>query len=206
MPLNLPPPCPNQASHTVQLINTTTDITIPAAGFVSPALPGHETLYLPTFAFLLRHSTTGSLSLFDAGARVDLHNLAPKIVPVVTAEGVHQGTTKGIHTILEEGGVRLESIERLILSHWHYDHVGDPSKFPKSMELVVGEGFKSNFMPGYPTKGDGVMLDSDFEGRNVHEIEFGDMVIGQFRAMDFLGDGSIYLLDVPGVCITSHTA
>lgn len=40
-------------------------------------------------------------------------------------------------------------------------------------------------------------------GRNVREITFdGQLKVGQYRAHDFFGDGSFYLLDVPGV---SHT-
>lgn len=43
------------------------------------------------------------------------------------------------------------------------------------------------------------MLDSDFEGRQVTELSFSDSFkIGQFQAHDLLGDGSFYILNVPG--------
>lgn len=48
-------------------------------------------------------------------------------------------------------------------SHWHWDHVGDASKFPPSADIVVGPGFKANFLPGYPNNPDSPMLASDFE-------------------------------------------
>ena len=56
-------------------------------------------------------------------------------------------------------------------------------------------------MPGYPAKADSSILESDYEGRAVIEIDFQDsgLRLGQFRAMDFFGDGSFYLLDSPGV-------
>lgn len=54
-------------------------------------------------------------------------------------------------------------------------------------------------MPGYPTDPDSRTLDTDFEGRNVVEIEFSDdFKIGQYQAHDYFGDGSFYILNVPG--------
>ena len=65
----------------------------------------------------------------------------------------------------------------------------------------MGPGFKSQeyLIPGYPTNKSSVMLDSDYNGRQVREIEFSnDFKIGGFQANDFLGDGSFYILNVPG--------
>ena len=44
------------------------------------------------------------------------------------------------------------------------------------------------------------MLDSDAKGRRVREISFdtNSLKIGSFKAYDFFGDGSFYLLDAPG--------
>lgn len=42
------------------------------------------------------------------------------------------------------------------------DHTGDPSLFPKSAELIVGPGFSDAFLPGYPSKKDSPMLETDF--------------------------------------------
>lgn len=47
-------------------------------------------------------------------------------------------------------------------SHWHWDHLGDPSRFPSCTELVVGPGFKDSFLPGYPAKKDAPVRESDF--------------------------------------------
>jgi hypothetical protein len=50
-----------------------------------------------------------------------------------------------------------------------------------------------------------VTLTHVFSGRLVEEVQFDDSFkIGPFRAHDFFSDGSLYLLDVPGVIYTSH--
>ena len=45
-------------------------------------------------------------------------------------------------------------------------------------------------------------MDTDFEGRELREIDFqqpgGGFKIGRFNAFDYFGDGSFYLLDTPG--------
>ena len=40
--------------------------------------------------------------------------------------------------------------DAIVWSHWHWDHIGDASKFPDSVDLVVGPGFKENLLPGWP--------------------------------------------------------
>lgn len=54
-------------------------------------------------------------------------------------------------------------------------------------------------MPGYPVRKDAFVLESAFEGRNVREISFEqNLKVGRFRAFDYFGNGSFYLLDAPG--------
>lgn len=80
------------------------------------------------------------------------------------------------------------------------DHTGDPSTFPGSTKLIVGPGFKKVFTPGYPADPEGRCLESDFAGRELEEIDFSgsDITIGRFKAFDYFGDGSFYILDAPG--------
>lgn len=94
--------------------------------------------------------------------------------------------------------VRAKDIQSVIWSHNHFDHIGDPSTFPKSTELIVGPGVKAASWPGYPSNPDAIVLDSDIEDRNVREIAFTGLKLGRFDAMDFFGDGSFYLLNAPG--------
>lgn len=98
-----------------------------------------------------------------------------------------------------------------LLSHHHYDHTGDPSTFPHSTDLIVGPGFKEEFTPGYPSNPESPIKDSDWEGRTLREVNFVDssLRLGRFRALDWFGDGSFYLLDSPGVSLLDddfHTA
>lgn len=68
--------------------------------------------------------------------------------------------------------------------------------------MIVGPGFKKAFVPSYPTTPDGPVHEGAWEGRELREISFEEdgrgFKIGPFRAYDFYGDGSFYLLDSPG--------
>lgn len=91
-------------------------------------------------------------------------------------------------------------------SHWHWDHIGDPSRFPPSTDLIVGPGFKKALLPAYPTKRDSPVRESDFRGRKVIEIDSFEENVAEFPAHDFFGDGSFYLLDTPGHAIGHMSA
>ena len=111
---------------------------------------------------------------------------------------------KDVATILKENGVDVDggAIDSIIWSHHHWDHTGDPSTFPSSTELVVGPGFEKAHLPGYPKRQDATLLETDFEGRKLREVDFqkesNGLKIGRFNAFDYFGDGSFYLLDTPG--------
>ena len=53
-------------------------------------------------------------------------------------------------------------------SHWHFDHIGDMSKFPGSVDIVVGPGFKENLLPGYPSNPDSALLETDYRSVSGH--------------------------------------
>lgn len=77
--------------------------------------------------------------------------------------------------------------------------------FPSTTELVVGPGFKTSpsLLPGHPTNPDSPIDARALESRALTEISFDDTSqnIAGFRAHDFFGDGSFYLLDTPGHCL-----
>lgn len=89
----------------------------------------------------------------------------------------------------------------MILSHLHFDHTGDVTRFPEA-NIVVGAGTQAATTPGWPTAEfspfDGTVL------RHPHFYELPDSgpgftSVGPFpRAYDYFGDGSFYLVDVPG--------
>ncbi|KAK4173058.1 hypothetical protein QBC36DRAFT_360801 [Triangularia setosa] len=155
----------------VPAINTTATIhSCRADLFFGPPISGHKWLAVPILSFLIRHPTLNQALLFDLGIRKDWGNLAPG------------------------------SIDGIILFHRHFDHIGDPANLPPSVPLTVGPGFTRAMIPGYPTNPASVVRESDYAGRQITEIDFGQggCKIGNFDALDFFGDGSLYLLDAPG--------
>ncbi len=71
---------------------------------------------------------------------------------------------------------------------------------PSNVDLIVGPGLKDVYMPGWPKRAIN-WHESDFTSRNVREMSFeeSNLVIGGFRALDYFGDSSFYLLDASGV-------
>ena len=108
-----------------------------------------------------------------------------------------------VATVLTQSGVDVKSIDMIVLSHAHFDHIGNLSTFPKSTSLLVGPGFKKSLLPGYPSNLSSTILDADYANRKITEINFdfnrdGDsdestgkvIQLGRFAALDFFGDGS----------------
>lgn len=192
----------SQSTVRVRIIDTTSYIeNLPAGAFLAPEFPGLGKLAGPSFSFLIEHASSRSL-LFDLGVRKDWENLAPVIARRMKAMNCVVKVQKGVREQLEDHGVDVKNIEGIVWSHWHWDHIGDPSRFEKSTALIVGPGFKKNFLPGYPTDENGRILTSDYEGRELREIAFDQgLKIGGFDAFDYFGDGSFYLLDSPGHAI-----
>lgn len=88
-------------------------------------------------------------------------------------------------------------------SHPHWDHIGRPSLFPKTTTLLVGPGVKSAYYPGYPENESSPILSREFAERTVTELDFtaSNLSVGGFKALDYFGDGSFYLLSAPGHAI-----
>ncbi|KAK3332947.1 beta-lactamase-like protein [Cercophora scortea] len=205
---------PTSASTvSVSIINTTTSLRgIPAGMFFSPSIPGHTWLGAPAYSFLIQHPTTNRTLVFDLGVRKDIQNFSPTILNSLKAAGFsldYEGTVKhGVREILDAGGVDTAAVEAIIWSHYHFDHTGDPSTFDPATKLIVGPGFKEHLLPGYPANPASPILETDYTGRELVQLDFDDsngawktLTIGRFRAIDYFGDGSFYLLDAPGHAI-----
>lgn len=194
--LNIP-----SSSSTCQLsiINTTCDITVPIPYLVEPNIEGHDWLNLPTYSFHIKHEKSGKELLFDLGTRADWWNSVPHINDLLSNHVPGLRVKENVLDILPRGNVDVKDIEAFVLSHWHFDHSGNIDALPKSCNLIVGPGFKEAFLPGYPAKEDSPFHEADFKGREVVEMSFDDhLKIGQFQAKDYFGDGSFYILNVPG--------
>lgn len=142
--------------------------------------------------------------MFDLGVRKDWENLSPAAVKIINHldTKIANRYERGVRQILEEHGISGSSIEGVIWSHWHFDHIGDPSTFDPQTALIVGPGTKEALLPGYPANQESAILESDYAGRELREIQFTQgKRVGRFAAFDYFDDGSFYLLDSPGHAI-----
>lgn len=117
--LNIPS---SDSTVQVQVINTTCDIVVSAEYFVQPLIKGQETLNLPTCSFLVENKKLGKTVLFDLGCRIDWWNLAPAQRNAIETKIPGLRVAKGITEILLEGGTKLEEVDGMVWSHWHWDH------------------------------------------------------------------------------------
>ncbi|KXJ88355.1 metallo-beta-lactamase superfamily protein [Microdochium bolleyi] len=192
---------PGEQVVTVRLINPVNFGPAILQRFMAPPVPGLETFKSsPSFSFLLEHPS-GRRLVFDLGIRKDYSNYAPSVANYIPTTNYTIEVTHNVVDILKEAGIEGESIEAVIWSHWHWDHIGDPSSFPPTTDLVVGAGFNAAMLPGAPANPQSPIQESDYAGRNLREIRFDgpqSLRIGKLAAFDYFGDGSFYLLDTPG--------
>ncbi|KAJ7043741.1 hypothetical protein C8F04DRAFT_728644 [Mycena alexandri] len=205
----------SSATVDVRIFNVANVTFVNKAGGVSliePILPGREALEFSAYAFLVEHKT--SRLMFDLGTRVDPKNYAPSIAGFFSSGVLQlQSPAKDIFDLLRVGGIALNSINAVIWSHAHFDHVvcifvpfnlvqlklpqGDMSKFPSSTKLVIGSETDTQT---YPQFANASLLASDFAGRTVTKLNFAtaNLTFANLKAIDYFGDGSFYLLDTPG--------
>ncbi|TBU56255.1 beta-lactamase-like protein [Dichomitus squalens] len=196
MSASLPPPAAQQAFCEVSAIDSGT-IHMLLGQLVDTAAPDEMT-NLPCLAFVLRHSRTRETFLFDLGIRPDPENL--RGAGATTAKMRMVLTGRDIPAALERGGLSRTEVKHIAISHIHFDHTGVPTAFPNAT-FLLGAGSK----PVIEAKG------PDFEGTiyaidvPLERTKFLDSStpdwspIGPFpRALDFYGDGSLYIVDAPG--------
>ncbi|VUC32805.1 unnamed protein product [Clonostachys rosea] len=187
----------------VRVIDTGSTIScIPASRLMAPPMQGFDHIpTMPSYSFLVE-SATGKKALFDLSIATDWQDYAPIVANRLKTNGYEIKAEVDVSEVLQCHGVDLKSINSIVWSHWHWDHLGDPSKFPPSTEIVVGPGFKTAFLPAHPTGQQSPVRESDFSGREIREINFDQPLrVGEFNAVDFFGDGSFYVLDTPGHAI-----
>ncbi|KAK5059835.1 hypothetical protein LTR84_009718 [Exophiala bonariae] len=197
---------PAGATAKVQIIDSTSRIHAPVAGFMKPAIPGHSHLQAPAFSFLVEQPSSSRKILFDLGLRKDWQNLPPAIIDRLSPPDWALEVQQNVAEILQDNGIDVAggAIEAVVWSHWHFDHTGDTSTFPSSTTLITGAGVRDALLPGYPQNPESPLSESDFAGREHKEIDWERepiLNIGKFRGYDYFKDGSFYLLDAPGHAI-----
>lgn len=136
----------------VSIINSTTHMkNIPVEGFMTPHHPGHDTLMLPAYSFLITNSRLNRSIVFDLAIRKDWESASPPpLLNQIKDSGAEISVEKDVRDILEDGGVDVKTIEAIVWSHWHFDHIGDPCRFEPATKLIVGPAFKEHLLPAYP--------------------------------------------------------
>lgn len=153
-----------------------------------------DPITFPSLAFFLRHSKSNKRVVFDLGIHRNIKEFAPAAIPVVSE--VKQTAAES----LEAGGVLPSSVDLVVLSHLHWDHVGDPSPFTNA-EFILGEGSKQAFVDPdschSPIAFSSIRPPED-RLRFITASEL-NVAIGPYpHAMDIFGDGSMYIVDASG--------
>lgn len=85
------------------------------------------------------------------------------------------------------------------------DHIGDIRDLPKQTILQFGPYTDTSKIEDKQKLADSLFVDlKDVENRNVKHLSDGDVKWSQYgnlRGNDFFGDGSLILLDTPGVSL-----
>jgi len=175
---------------------------LPASFLVSNPMKGHDKIHLSDYSFLIESSNTDQKVLFDLAMMKDVNTRMPPALKAIFENGPGEAqVSKDVPKQLTENNIPLSTINAIIWSHSHIDHVGDPSLFPSSACLIHGPG---TARPGYPTNPDAFLLESAFTGRSVRQLDFekdSTLEIRGLNAIDYFDDGSFYILSAAG-----HTA
>lgn len=193
----LPVPASNQAYCNVSVLEAG-HIDVPLAWAID-TVTGDERINVPALSFLLRHSVSGTTILFDLGIRSDHTHLPPALVKRIQSMFVVD-IPQDVVASLAKGGLQPDDINYVCYSHLHWDHIGDSAPFTRST-FLVGAGAEPFVQNGYPDTPDALfaadLLPSDRTRWLAPEAW---PPVGPFpHALDFFGDGSLYLVDAgPG--------
>lgn len=152
---------------------------------------------IPFIAFMITHPTHGR-SLFDLGMRKHAKGWPPGVKAALDEYKVYQYCDEDIVDVLRKGGVDPTEITKIIYSHLHWDHVGDPTPFTDA-EIVVGAEARVLLADAYPANPDSWIMALPAHMRAAFVDFTGGAPWGPFaRAVDLYGDGTLYLVDTPG--------
>ncbi|KAF5350416.1 hypothetical protein D9758_012468 [Tetrapyrgos nigripes] len=120
---------------------------LPMALYIAGA-PLTEVTVCPSIAFVLQHSDSGEQLLFYLGITRNIDALPP-VVKDVIAKYMPVHIPQDVAESLQKGELKPEDVEMVILSHLHFDHIGDHSPFTKATFVIGGE-VKDQLENGYP--------------------------------------------------------
>ncbi|KAG5806313.1 hypothetical protein H9Q74_007399 [Fusarium xylarioides] len=196
----------------VSIIDTKAEVgPLEVEYFLKPGPVGAHKIFEGSayYCFLIHHKPSNTRLLYDLALRKDIQNLSPSMRKGIEQGGWDVKVPTDVADVLISNNIPLESINGIIWSHHHWDHIGDPSTFPSTTSLIVGSGFKKEFLPAYPENPDSPLTEDAFVGRELVELDFSgpDAIrVGGYAAIDYFKYGSFYFLDTPGHTVAHVSA
>ncbi|BGP40210.1 hypothetical protein JCM10449v2_004168 [Rhodotorula kratochvilovae] len=159
-------------------------LTLPDWFTILPAAEGgHRN---PVTVLLIKHEPTGRLALFDLGIKSNWKDDVPaNVLPEFEMFDVH--VEADLVDVLAGKGIQPSDISTVVLSHHHFDHIGDPTQFPSS-QIIVGPDTKHKIR-ALDAHAHVTELAWDASSAPVATFE---------RSFDVWGDGSLVLVDASG--------
>ncbi|KIJ29721.1 hypothetical protein M422DRAFT_36866 [Sphaerobolus stellatus SS14] len=197
-PVTLPHPAPNQAYTIVSALEAGV-LDLPPHLFVADVSKDEKVPTCPSLSFLLKHSKTGEKVVFDLGIRKDITKFTTPIMNLVNGD-MPINVPQDAADSLAKGGVPPETIKTIIVSHAHFDHVGDHTLFPNAT-FILGEGADLALSTPYPADPSSIVIPDSFPPDRTKFLErsaFSDSLAGFPAAYDYFQDGSLYIIDSPG--------
>lgn len=94
----------------VRMVDAECHMALASQHFFQPTPPGHEILYSTDVAFLIENPRLGKKAMFDLGTRKDWWKQPPMITKRLGTFLRYIKVDRDVTEILEEGGIKLESI------------------------------------------------------------------------------------------------
>ncbi|EJD54945.1 Metallo-hydrolase/oxidoreductase [Auricularia subglabra TFB-10046 SS5] len=192
----LPVASKDQAYWTVSALEAG-KLNVPEMLFVADGDPS-VSRKCPSLAFLLTHSVSGKTLVFDLGIRKDASTYPPA-AQVLIEQFFTLDVQRDVADSLRSGGVEPGTIDYVAFSHFHYDHVGDPTPFVRAT-FLAGAGGRVLLDDGYPANPASGFEQNLLPRDRTLFLGFQHAgPVGPFaRALDFFQDGSLHVVDAPG--------
>ncbi|QHT71996.1 N-acyl homoserine lactonase family protein [Rhodocytophaga rosea] len=143
-----------------------------------------EQITLCCHAYLIRRQD--EWILWDTGIEDDIiQEPGGKVI----AHNIRAVVVRTIRSQLADIGIAPEAISKVILSHAHFDHIGNTKLFPKATWYTQYQEYKAMFGPDYARYG---YLPSLYENLKRAKMK---LMNGDY---DVYGDGSIKVISTPG--------
>ncbi|KAF5614622.1 metallo-hydrolase oxidoreductase [Fusarium tjaetaba] len=160
------------------------------------------------WCFLIHHQPSNRYVLWDLGCSDDYSVYTPWVNKFMLPYANVVGPLKSLKEQLEYLGLRVEQIDSVLFSHAHWDHCRPISQEFPDAQAFFGPGTKDFCSPGHLESGE-PSYEVEWDGRwfgsrqhvteNWTEFEGTWVPWGTFeRALDYFGDGSLWVIDAPG--------